>query len=231
MKLKYVYLFGVFLVFFLILQLKQFFFTEDAEVSSHSARPTIILDAGHGGEDGGAVSVLGTEESRINLAITLKLEQLLLFYGTKPLLLREDDRSLHDESCDTIKEKKSSDLKNRVEMVNQVENGLLISIHQNAYPEEKYSGAQVFYTETAQEFAVQMQEILKDSLNPDNNRASKPVDAGVYLMNHVTAPALLIECGFLSNYAEAELLGDDGYQTKVACAIATGLLRENVALI
>lgn len=201
---------------------------EDYFFASSTLRPpTIIIDAGHGGEDGGAVSDQGAIESHINLAIALDLEQVLALYGRESLLLREEDLSLHNEEATTFQEMKRSDLENRVAMVNQVDQGLLISIHQNAFPQSKYSGAQVFYTPDAQDLAVQLQKILRDSLDENNKRSSKPVDSGIYLMNHVTCPALLVECGFLSNPAEAALLETEGYQRKIACAIATALLQQS----
>lgn len=112
------------------------------------AEETLILDAGHGGEDGGAVSVTGARESDINLAVVLRLRDLLAFYGTDPVLLREEDVSLHSPGAVSPREKKTSDLKNRVQAVNHIPNATLLSIHQNAYPQGKYWGSQAFYAKT-----------------------------------------------------------------------------------
>ncbi len=216
------------------IQLPKLLFQQEATVSSMFSSRTIIIDAGHGGEDGGAVAVTGDIESHINLAIALKLEQLLLFYGIEPVLLRETDVSLHDEGLETVKERKTSDLKNRVAMVNEIGDGLLISIHQNFYTESKYTGAQVFYTDDlsqTQELAVSMQSLFQEHLDPTNNRASKVVDPSLYLLNHIQLPALLIECGFLSNETEARLLASDDYQQSIACILTTGLLQRNHTLI
>ena len=105
----------------------------------------LILDAGHGGEDGGAVSLTGVPESNINLAVVLKLDQLLGFFGQAPILLRDSDISIYDPGCETLRQKKVSDLHNRVAAIEGTENAVVISIHQNTYPEGQYHGAQVFY--------------------------------------------------------------------------------------
>lgn len=185
--------------------------------------PTLILDAGHGGEDGGAVSVSGVPESQINLEIVLKLRDILSFYGAAPMLLREEDISLHDESADSLREKKRSDLKNRVATIESQENAVLISIHQNTYPSSKYSGAQVFYapTEGSKAMAEYFQATIQGQLQPDNTRTAKQIPDSVYLMNHITCPAVLVECGFLTNHQEEAMLRDDGYQRQLA-AVLTG---------
>lgn len=189
-------------------------------------RGTLVLDAGHGGEDGGAVSLTGTPESQINLAITLKLRDVLGFYGVDPILLREEDISLHDEESDTIREKKRSDLKNRVAAIEEVEDGALISIHQNTYPGSRYHGAHVFYapTEGSQPLAEHFQSSIKTALQPDNERTIKQIPDTVYIMNHITCPAILIECGFLTNPGEEALLRDEDYQRKLSAVIAAAWL-------
>lgn len=189
------------------------------------ARP-LILDAGHGGEDGGAVSLTGVPESQINLAIVLKLRDVLGLYGIDPILLREEDVSLHDEGADTLREKKRSDLKNRVEAIEAVEGGVLLSIHQNTYPSGRYRGTHAFYapTEGSQPLAEHFQNSIKSALQPDNERAVKQIPDTVYIMNHVSCPAVLIECGFLTNPDEEALLRDEDYQRKLAAVIASGWL-------
>lgn len=186
----------------------------------------LVLDAGHGGEDGGAVSLTGTPESRINLAIVLKLRDVLGLYGVDPILLREEDVSLHDESANTLREKKRSDLKNRVEAIEAVEGGSLLSIHQNTYTSSRYHGSHVFYapTEGSQALAEHMQNSIKNTLQPDNERAVKQIPDTVYIMNHITCPAALIECGFLTHPEEEALLRDEDYQRKLAAVIAAAWL-------
>ena len=190
-------------------------------VSVTRAAP-LILDAGHGGEDGGAVSVTGVPESRVNLEIVQKLRDILALYGVDPVVLREEDVSLHDPEASTLREKKRSDLKNRVRAVEAVEGGTLLSIHQNSYPGSQYRGAQVFYAPTggSRELAERLQTALREELQPDNDRQAKPIPESVYLMNHVSCPAVLVECGFLTNPEEEARLRDGGYQRQLAAVLA-----------
>ncbi len=193
--------------------------------SFHRTCP-LVLDAGHGGEDGGAVSLTGVPESRINLAIVLKLRDVLGLYGVDPILLREEDVSLHDGDADTLREKKRSDLKNRVAAIEAVEGGTLLSIHQNTYPGSRYRGAHVFYapTQGSQALAEHFQNSIKTALQPENRRAVKQIPDSVYIMNHITCPAILIECGFLTNPEEESLLRDEDYQRKMAAVAAAAWL-------
>ena len=196
------------------------------EPSSVQQTAPLILDAGHGGEDGGAVSLTGTPESQINLAIVLKLRDIMGLYGVDPTLLREEDISLHDSGADTLREKKRSDLKNRVAAIEEVEDVTLISIHQNTYPGSRYHGAHIFYapTEGSKALAEHFQNSIKTALQPDNERAVKRIPDTVYIMNHVTCPAVLIECGFLTNPEEEALLRDEDYQRKLSAIIAAAWL-------
>lgn len=182
----------------------------------------LVLDAGHGGEDGGAVSITGMPESQINLAIVLKLRDVLGLYGVDPILLRDEDVSLHDDGADTLREKKRSDLKNRVAAVEDVEGVTLLSIHQNTYPGNRYHGAHVFYapTDGSRTLAEHIQNSIKTTLQPENKRAVKQISNTVYILNHVTCPAVLVECGFLTNPEEESLLRDEDYQRKLAAVIA-----------
>ena len=186
----------------------------------------LVLDAGHGGEDGGAVSLTGVPESQINLAIVLKLRDVLGLYGVDPILLREEDVSLHDEDAETLREKKRSDLKNRVAAIEGAEGGALISIHQNTYPSGRYHGAHVFYapTEGSRALAEHVQSSIRTALQPGNGRAVKQIPSTVYIMNHITCPAILIECGFLTNPEEEALLRDEDYQRRLAAVIAAAWL-------
>lgn len=187
---------------------------------------TLVIDAGHGGEDGGAISITGAPESQINLAISCKLEDILALYGIAPQMLRREDISLHDPEASTARKKKVSDLHNRVNMVESAQPSLMVSIHQNSYPESRYYGAQVFYapTEGSEEIATYTQSILVAALDPENRREAKQIPDTVYLMNHITCPAILVECGFLTNPEEEALLRDDSYQRKVAAALTSAIL-------
>ncbi len=186
----------------------------------------LILDAGHGGEDGGAVSVTGVPESQINLAVTLKIDQLLGFYGISPILLRERDVSLYDPGCETLRQKKVSDLHNRVATVESTPNALLVSIHQNTFSNPAYHGAQVFFRtgEESEALAKLTQEALRQGVDPENKRTPTRIPDSVYLMKHINCPAILVECGFLSNAGEEAKLRDGGYQTRLAVCVASAVL-------
>lgn len=184
---------------------------------------TLIIDAGHGGEDGGAVSPNGTVESHINLAVALRLRGIMELYGAQSLLLRDSDISLHDVSCKTLREKKVSDLHNRVAKIEDTENAVLISIHQNTFQNPKYHGAQVFWGphKDSLSWAQITQNALKTALDPQNERVPVKIPESVYLLNHITCPAILVECGFLSNPEEEDFLKTSNYQTKLALTLAS----------
>ncbi|MCL2084150.1 MAG: N-acetylmuramoyl-L-alanine amidase, partial [Oscillospiraceae bacterium] len=200
-----------------------------AETLFASVRPyshTVVIDAGHGGEDGGAVSVNGIHESGINLAIAQKTDALMRFYGVRTVMVRTDDISIHHASARTIAEKKRSDLVNRVELINGVENALLLSIHQNSFPESKYFGAQMFHGDdpAAIPLALRLQELFL-KIDPDNTRKIKKVTKGAaYVMDNAECPAILAECGFLSNHGDAGKLTAEPYQRKVAAVLLAGYL-------
>ncbi len=185
-----------------------------------------IIDAGHGGEDGGAVSPNGAVESAINLEVARRLDGVLALLGESTLLLRDTDVSLHGPEAVSLREKKASDLRSRAETAAQYPEAALVSIHQNSFPQPQYRGTQVFWapTEGSQKLAQGIQETVRSKLQPDNSRESKPIPETVYLMNHVPNRAVLVECGFLSNPEEEGLLQDSAYQTKLAVVIAAGCL-------
>lgn len=185
----------------------------------------IILDAGHGGIDGGTTSCTGVLESNLNLEITLRLNDLLQFLGRETYMIRTTDTSVHTQGK-TIAQIKVSDLKERVRIVNNTENAVMISIHQNYFSDGKYSGAQVFYAKSAdsEALAKQLQQSLQQYLNPQNKRLCKSAE-GIYLMEHVTCPAVLVECGFLSNPQEEALLRTPEYQKKLCAVIAVAIGR------
>ena len=183
-----------------------------------------VIDPGHGGEDGGAISCTGISESKLNLEISLRLNDLLNLLGYDTCLIRDSDISIHTKG-ETIAQKKASDLKERVRIVNETENAVLLSIHQNQFPDSRYSGPQVFFhnSEDSISLATQMQSALTESLAPDSRRQIKPAK-GIYLMEHIQKPGILIECGFLSNPAEEARLRDAEYQKKLCAVIATAAI-------
>ena len=192
-----------------------------AAVAGEAAIPRIIvLDAGHGGADGGASGPDGTRECDLNLAITLKTDAVLGLLGEETLLLRSTDTDLSSSDAKSISQKKVSDIRRRVELVNSQPGAILVSIHCNTYSQEKYHGAQVFYTGGAKEFGETMQLALKNGVDPANARMAKAVSPDVYLMNHIKVPGILVECGFLTNQEELINLKDPDYQTRLAVTIA-----------
>jgi len=207
--------------------IQQFSSGQTALVFSRMSEQVLIIDPGHGGEDGGAVSVSGQKESDLNLAIALDLDQLMGFYGVQTLMTREDDRSIHDPKAETLREKKVSDLHNRVELVNRVEQATLISIHQNSYPDAQYHGTQVFYGEDtlSPPLAQGIQDLVGETLDPSNHRIPQRVPDSVYLMNHISCRAVLVECGFLTNPEEDRMLQDESYQRKLAMVLGAAYLQ------
>ncbi len=192
-----------------------------AAVAGEAAIPRIIvLDAGHGGADGGASGPDGTRECDLNLAITLKTDAVLGLLGEETLLLRSTDTDLSSSDAKSISQKKVSDIRRRVELTNSQPGAILVSIHCNTYSQEKYHGAQVFYTGGAKEFGETMQLALKNGVDPSNARMAKAVSPDVYLMNHIKVPGILVECGFLTNQEELTNLKDPDYQTRLAVTIA-----------
>lgn len=188
----------------------------------------IVLDAGHGGADGGAVSADGTPEDDINLAIVLRLRDLFALMGCQTVLTRTGEASLADPDSATLRQEKVSDTKNRVTLINSVANGCLISIHQNTLPgHPTVHGAQVFYGKVTDSDAraAAVQQALNRAINTDNEKNAKPIGSDIYIMEHVNCPAILVECGFLSNSAETKLLLSPEYQTKLAAAICCGYLQ------
>jgi len=180
----------------------------------------IVIDPGHGGVDGGATSCTGKLESAYNLEIALRLNDLFHLLGYDTRMIRTEDISVYTKG-ETIAQKKVSDLKERVRIVNESEHTMLVSIHQNIFPDSQYSGAQVFYpsTEGSKMLAEALQTAFVQTLNPGSRRQAKK-SSGVYLLEHIGCPGVLVECGFLSNPREAALLETPEYQQRVCCVIA-----------
>ncbi|SHJ77730.1 N-acetylmuramoyl-L-alanine amidase [Clostridium cavendishii DSM 21758] len=185
----------------------------------------ILLDAGHGGFDGGAQSKNGTIEKDINLAITLKLKSNLEAKGYKVFMTRDNDDGLYDKGK-TVKNKKVQDLTRRVELKKETKCDAFVSIHQNMFPQGKYKGAQVWYAsnEKSKKLAESLQDSLKANVDPNNNRVCKPAgEQYKILRDNYEGASVIIECGFLSNYEEEQNLKSDKYQEKLAEAIGLGV--------
>lgn len=186
----------------------------------------IIIDAGHGGIDGGAIGKSGTIEKNINLDISKKLKGYIESGGDICIMIREVDEGLYSE-YGTIRNKKNEDLRNRKDIIKKYRADMFISIHLNSFPQSQYYGAQVFYPEDSEDsriLAKKVQEELVTILNRGNKRVEKQSDS-YYLLRDNPVPSILVECGFLSNPEEEKLLNDNEYQNKVAWAIYKGIVR------
>lgn len=190
-------------------------------------RPKLVIDAGHGGEDGGAVSSDGTMEKDINLDIALRLQKLLVLSGCDVTLTRDSDKAIYEEGADSLKSKKVSDMKKRLSIFNEDPEQTVISIHQNKFPQTQYSGTQVFYSGQTQESNL-LAESIKASvvgmLQPQNTRETKKADKNIYLLYNAKVPAVIVECGFLSNSEELARLKTEEYRQEMAFAIYCGYL-------
>lgn len=188
---------------------------------------TVIIDAGHGGMDGGTSAADGTLEKDINLSISLKLDEILRSMGINTVMTRSQDISIHDENAQTVRQKKVSDIKNRLKILNETDNSIFVSIHQNHFSDSKYSGAQVFYSKNnplSSKLAEKIRLPIITYLQADNTRETKSVGTDIYLLYHADSPAVMVECGFLSNKDEANNLKDEKYQQKIAFLIALGIV-------
>ncbi|QGQ44031.1 N-acetylmuramoyl-L-alanine amidase CwlD [Metabacillus sediminilitoris] len=227
MKKKFKWL-GFTVGFIVLLILFQWQFTNDKSWESWNLPLTgkvIYLDPGHGGPDGGAVGN-NTLEKDISLSITLLLRDYLQEQGALVLLTREEDVDLADEDTSGYSRRKAEDLKKRVKLINESEADLFLSIHLNAIPSARWSGAQTFYNGRFienEDVAKYIQDELRRNLE-NTERVAKPID-GVYLLKNSEKPGALVEVGFLSNPQEEKLLNSEQYQEKVAASIYNGILR------
>lgn len=197
-------------------------------VSSENVKsiPTIVIDAGHGGEDGGAVSESGVLEKDINISIANDTSALFYLLGFDVTQTRKTDISL-DNGEDTIRKRKVSDMKKRLEIFNSSKENTIISIHQNKFSESKYHGTQIFYSPNnpkSKQLADSIKYSVKGLLQPDNERECKKADSGIYLLNNTNNPAVIVECGFISNGEECKNLLDSQYQKQMAFSITAGFL-------
>lgn len=193
-------------------------------VSSH----TVIVDAGHGGDDGGAVGIDGTVEKDINLDIALKLEKILEFYGFNVIMTRTEDVMTCDNGLSTMRERKVSDIRNRFKLIEHNPDAIFVSVHQNKFSDSAQHGTQVFYSDNNEKsriLANSIQTSVVNALQSGNMRAVKKSGSSIYLLYHAKIPAVLVECGFISNADEVKLLNNDDYRMKVAILIADGILK------
>jgi len=195
-------------------------------IAGVNGRPIIVIDAGHGGADPGCVGVGGELEKDINLAVALNLRELLEFSGFAVVLTRDTDVSIHNDGIEGLRKQKLSDMENRKTIIQNYPDSVFISIHQNQFTEPQYFGAQMFYS-TANRDNFKLAELMQEKfreLHPENDRETKLIDGELYLFKNTPQPAILIECGFLSNTDDATRLGDSEYQKQVAFTIYRGLM-------
>lgn len=185
------------------------------------AHPVIVIDAGHGTPDGGSTGISGTREETVNLAVAKRLEGLLTLLGYDTVMTRTGPDCIATEG-ETIRQKKQSDLRNRVECANELPAAVVVSIHQNHFPDPRYSGPQVFYCGGGEDLAASAQRALTNALAPGSKREPKEA-SGIYLMEHITHPGILVECGFLSNPEEERKLNSPDHQKKIAAILAAVL--------
>ena len=185
----------------------------------------VVIDAGHGKPDEGAESSSGTTEAETNLKIALKVQNLLEQSGCTVILTRSDENAIYDIDSKTLKQKKISDIRNRVKIGNESSADIFVSIHLNKIPQSQYYGWQCFYKandENSIKLAKQLQENLNESIQKENKRVAMKLDT-VYIMKHVEIPISIVECGFLSNQEEENQLLDDSYQNRLAWGIYNGI--------
>lgn len=192
-------------------------------VGSVTATPVILVDPGHGGMDGGAIAADGTMEKHINLAVGRDLYDLFVLWGYSARSTRLTDVSIHDAGAVGTRQVKVSDMRNRLRLYE--DSDLIISLHQNHFSSEKYFGTQVFYSannECSAMLAGSVRDSVIEHIQPDNKREIKKATDGIYLLHHTTRPAILVECGFLSNPQEREKLKEAHYQQQMAVAVLAG---------
>ena len=228
------------LLFFLVVSILAvsvaFFFGEASLPSLPSYLPTnaspenkitVIIDAGHGGEDGGASSAAGLVEKDVNLEISFYLRDMLRANGINVIMTREDDRLLYDRNVDYKGRKKKLDLKARLDVAENTPNAIFVSIHLNSYPQSKYSGLEVWYSPNNPLSLTLADTIHRNNqaiLQPNNKRKAKMASSSIFLLDKATCPAVLVECGFLTNPAEAELLESSEYRQQLAFVIFSSIV-------
>jgi len=197
------------------------------ETATEPQSPVVLIDPGHGGEDGGTTGTAGTVEKDINLKVAKYLAAYLDKANISYIMTRDSDISIHDDNCNTIREKKRSDLLNRRKLIENCGAQLFVSIHMNYFEQSQYKGAQVFYSPVnpnSKAFAQRVKDSLLATLKDDNKREIKQAYDSIYLMKYTSMPAVLVECGFLSNPEEEALLNTKDYQKKLAKAICNAIV-------
>ena len=198
----------------------------NSHITSDITLKTILIDAGHGGIDGGAFATDKTLEKDLNLQIAKKLEMMARDAGYNVVMTRKEDISIHDESADTVRKKKNSDLKNRLAILENSNVDIMVSIHQNTYEDKSVTGTQVFYSpnnEKSKTLAEAIKTSIKENHQPENNKSAKKSGKNIFLLYKARKPAVIVECGFLSNRGNTEKLKNENYQNELCKAILAGI--------
>lgn len=206
------------------------FFISFVSPNAHkeNLNPLVIIDPGHGGEDGGAVGHDGIVEKHINLKISLAIRDALELFGYETIMTREKDKAIYDESAINLRQKKRSDLRNRLSIINKNsgEDSIFLSIHQNKFPNEKLTGSQIFFSKNnplSESLATCIRCSILSSLQPENTREIKEATSKIFLLKNSKIPSVTLECGFLSNKEEAKKLNSENYQKKLALCTIVGI--------
>ena len=196
-----------------------------SNVTTSGGKVDYILDAGHGKPDGGAVAHDNTTEAELNLLVTQKLREQLKVLDKSCVLTRQGEEGIYT-SGETIHAKKVSDIKERIKIAEQYPSVPFVSVHMNSFPSQSVKGIQVFYgtkNEASKELALNIQQEINNILQPENPKSVKAIPQNIYLFSHIKNPTVLIECGFISNPSELDLLKSEEYQSKIAKTIADAL--------
>ena len=206
--------------------------TNQTSAEASDSAFTVIVDAGHGGEDGGAIGKSGALEKDVNLQFALKVNEYLSFFGINTYMVRTEDKSIGDESLSTIHERKVSDIRARLALMDMFENSIYLSIHQNEFTQSYVHGTQVFYSPNSEEskrLATVIQKTVCSLTQPDNTKVPKESGTNIYVLYNATKPACLCECGFMSNPEEEKLLLSEDYQRKFSLALSFSVLNYLIA--
>lgn len=190
-----------------------------------NSQKTLVIDAGHGGFDGGAVGATGITEQDINLSVSKSVYELSFFFGQKAVMTRKDSNALNYNENASIRENKVNDIHAREKITNDIKNPVFMSIHLNKFQDPQYFGAQVFYSKNSEQskpLAENIQSSLITGIQNKNIRTAKPAASSIYLMKMLKCPAVIVECGFLSNPEEEKLLSNTNYQKRLAICIFNG---------
>lgn len=202
---------------------------EDALAPASEGAVLVIIDAGHGGEDGGCVGVDGTLEKDVNLDVARRIYNILSCSGIKCAMTRTEDvmlYSIYGELTDYTGKKKTYDLKNRLRFAEEYTDAVFVSIHMNSFPQSSCEGVQVYYSpnsSASEPLAAAVQTSVRTHLQKENDREIKRAESSIYILNRITRPAILVECGFLSNPTECAMLGDDEYRQRLALTVASAV--------